>query len=51
MQAGEMEFAGVVVAAIVETEGEGDAVLVFVEHGGGVQAAGEDDDAVFHCNK
>ena len=40
MQFGELEFAVVMIAAVMEGERQADAVLVLVKHSGGVQPTG-----------
>ena len=48
MQFGEVQFAVVMIAAVMEGERHSDPVLVLIEHGGGVKSAGENDDTIFH---
>ena len=48
MQFGEVQFAVVMIAAVMEGERHSDPVLVLIEHGGGVKSTGENDDTIFH---
>ena len=49
MEFSEGYFLGVVVTAVVETHSQGNPLTILIEHRGGVQAAGKDEDGVFGC--
>ena len=51
VQSGTSQFFCIVVAAIVETQGDGNALTVFVEHGGGIESAGINENSIFGGHK